>query len=324
MYKVYADEEINELLSHYDADLKEAAETLDGEHLTRLAQTLYILKSKDIEGVFRRIERQALDLHAQGKLDVYHVTNILRAFSHSLENKMCGRDKTFYTFEPTVLKGLESMSDRDATHLMYAYGVRNLGNPELHKAFEKKLEKIASNLDYPSLFNAFYYMMFRDSGNKALFEKLVNATVTNPDILPIIYYRPFKAARFYLQGKFKDGISNMQDFIDKQWHAERYFNVYKLEEYIERDTAYYNFKGFLNARCFVYPISFLTVNNLFLLHFAFPEPKIAINFHLSKFIPTEGGTGATEMQRLAAKVLKHEGWEILDLTEREFNSWTFD
>lgn len=30
------------------------------------------------------------------------------------------------------------------------------------------------------------------------------------------------------------------------------------------------------------------------------------------------------MQRLSQKVLKHEGWEILDLTEREFNAWTFD
>lgn len=30
------------------------------------------------------------------------------------------------------------------------------------------------------------------------------------------------------------------------------------------------------------------------------------------------------MQKLASKVLKLEGWEILDLTEREFNDWTYD
>ena len=29
--------------------------------LTRLAQALYILKTKDFEGIFRRIERRALD-----------------------------------------------------------------------------------------------------------------------------------------------------------------------------------------------------------------------------------------------------------------------
>jgi len=44
---------------------------------------------------------------------------------------MCGKDKTFFTFEPVVMKNLDKISDRDATHLMYAYGVRAVGNPEL-------------------------------------------------------------------------------------------------------------------------------------------------------------------------------------------------
>jgi uncharacterized membrane protein YhdT len=100
--------------------------------------------------------------------------------------------------------------------------------------------------------------------------------------------------------------------------------VYKLEEYIERDKAYYNFKGFLNARCFVYPLSFMTVHNLFLMHFVFYEQKIAINFHLEKFTPRESIEKATEMQKLSAKVLKHEGWEVLDLPEKEFRGWTYD
>jgi hypothetical protein len=144
-YKVYAAEDVDELLSHFDQDLKEIVEArlLDGEHLTRLAQALYILKTRDFEGIFRRIEHLAIELHEQGKLDIYHVTNILRAFTHAQENKMCGRDKTFFTFEPTVLKNLDKVSDRDATHLMYAYGVRGVGNPELHKAFEKRLEACA-------------------------------------------------------------------------------------------------------------------------------------------------------------------------------------
>jgi hypothetical protein len=63
----------------------------------------------------------------------------------------------------------------------------------------------------------------------------------------------------------------------------------------------------------VYPISFQTVHNLFVLHFVFNEPKIAINFHLEKFIPHER-VEPTEMQKLSAKVLKNEGWEILDLS----------
>ena len=56
----------------------------------------------------------------------------MRAFSHSQDNRMCGKDKTFYHLEQLVLKNLESLNARDATHLMYAYGVRKVGNPELH------------------------------------------------------------------------------------------------------------------------------------------------------------------------------------------------
>jgi hypothetical protein len=116
---------------------------------------------------------------------------------------MVGNEKTYFTFEPTVLKNLDSLNDRDATHLMYAYGVRAVGNPELHKAFVKKLNIIAENLDYPSLFNAFYYLMFKENTDKALWQKLVNATVANQDVLPITYYRPFKAAKHYMKNVFK-------------------------------------------------------------------------------------------------------------------------
>lgn len=76
---------------------------------------------------------------------------------------MAGSDKVYFSLEATVLKGLNSLSDRDVTQLMYAYSVRNVGNPELHKAFEKRLDSMASKLDYPSLFNAIYYMLFTEN-----------------------------------------------------------------------------------------------------------------------------------------------------------------
>ena len=75
---------------------------------------------------------------------------------------MNGLDKTYYALEPIILKNMDSISDRDMTHLMYSYSVRGVGNPELHKAFEKRLEEMVANLDYPSMFNAVYYMLFRD------------------------------------------------------------------------------------------------------------------------------------------------------------------
>lgn len=45
VYRVYAAEELEELLAHYEHDLCEAAEKADAESLTRLAQAMYILKT---------------------------------------------------------------------------------------------------------------------------------------------------------------------------------------------------------------------------------------------------------------------------------------
>ena len=56
---------------------------------------------------------------------------------------MWGKDKTFISLEPNILKQIDSFSHRELTHLMYGYSIRNAGNPELYKEFDKKLESIA-------------------------------------------------------------------------------------------------------------------------------------------------------------------------------------
>lgn len=94
------------------------------------------MKTSEYENIFWRVERRTNQFAHEGKLDGYHATNILRALSRSQKNRMCGQDKTFTALEPTVMKNIDTLSDRDLTHIMYAYGVRNLGNPELHSAFE--------------------------------------------------------------------------------------------------------------------------------------------------------------------------------------------
>ena len=96
------------------------------------------------------------------------MSNILRSFSHGQHNQMVGQEKTFFNLEPVVLANMDSLPARDLTHLMYSYAVRNAGNPELHAAFEARLAKIASSLDYPSMFNAMYYMLFRENANQSI------------------------------------------------------------------------------------------------------------------------------------------------------------
>ncbi len=149
----------------------------------------------------------------------------------------------------------------------------------------------------------------------------MRATVNNKDVLPIIYYRPFKASELFIKHHFPKW--DLVDYVDKFWHPERYFNMIPKEEILEHEPKYYEFKGFLNSRCFVYPIPFMTMHNLFLVHYVFHEEKIAINFHIEKTL-IYGRPEPTEFQRLAGKLLKYEGWEILDLSELEFNTWTYD
>lgn len=132
------------------------------------------------------------------KLDSYHVTNILRAFSRSQGNRMNGIAKTYYALEPVILREMDSIPDRDITHLMYSYAVRNVGNPELHAAFEKRLDKIAASLDHPGLFNAIYYMLFRENANESIWRQVLDNTVSQESGLPLIYYKPFKCAKLFI------------------------------------------------------------------------------------------------------------------------------
>lgn len=196
---------------------------------------------------------------------------------------MNGEDKTFYNLEPIILKNIDSISDRDLTHLMYAYSIRAAGNPELYAAFDKKLMEIAGRLDYPGLFNAIYYLMFRESKCQATWDKIIDATINQDETLPITYYRPFKASYYYLKGAMPE-TKFLREYQDMFFDAEQYFSVIKNEDYYMSDTKYKDFKAFLTGRCLVYPIHFQSVHNLFTLHYVFNEQKIAINYHLEKFL----------------------------------------
>jgi hypothetical protein len=77
--------------------------------------------------------------------------------------------------------------------------------------------------------------------------------------LPLIYYKPFKAAALYLNGRFPEMEEKDEDLIDfwhKFWYAERYYNAITQESFLHENDEYFKFKGFLTAKCFLYPICF--------------------------------------------------------------------
>jgi hypothetical protein len=78
---------------------------------------------------------------------------------------MSGSDKLFYHLEPYILKNLSKVNSRDISHIVYAYSIRSVGNPELYKAFDKRIEDIIDKegrdcFNHPTIFNMLYYLMF--------------------------------------------------------------------------------------------------------------------------------------------------------------------
>jgi hypothetical protein len=114
--------------------------------------------------LWHRIEERTNEL--MNELDIYHVTNILRSFTHALNDRMWGKDKTYTNLEPIVLKNINNISERDLSHIMYAYSIRNAGNPDIYKAFETKLATFNMSNDYPTLYNVVFYMLFRENNNE--------------------------------------------------------------------------------------------------------------------------------------------------------------
>lgn len=73
-------------------------------------------------------------------------------------------------------------------------------------------------------------------------------------------------------------------------------------------------KSFFNVKCLVYPIVFMSFENLFLLHYIFHDQKIAVNFHIKEMcMPFT--KEPNELMKLPGKFLKLQGWEVLELSE---------
>ena len=267
---------------------------------------MYLLKEETFENIWWRIENRVHDLaeSAEG-LDNYQVVNILRAFSKSQMNKTAGSKKLFLHLEPHIIKNIDKFSSRDLGHLMFAYSVRDAGNKELYKAFDQRLEALATSedmWDFPTLHNIIYYMMFRENTSANIWSNVIESTLFQDETLPIVYYKPFKYSMHFLKAHFPEW--DIGEYTDRFYYAEQYFNQVQMDDYLTSDRKYYEMKCFMNQKCFVHPIVFMTIHNLFNLHYVFHDYKIAINYHLKdKCLPFSGQPN--EMMKLNHKILKH-------------------
>jgi len=64
---------------------------------------------------------------------------------------------------------------------------------------------------------------------------------------------------------------DIEDYTDKFYNAEKYFNVTKFDDLYESDVKYSQFKAFLTGHCLVYPNVFQAIDNLYSLHYVWYE-----------------------------------------------------
>jgi hypothetical protein len=62
IYKHKYSRENDEILVHFEYELLDSIDLLDGDHLTRLAQAIYLLGTRKGENILWRIEAQMLDI----------------------------------------------------------------------------------------------------------------------------------------------------------------------------------------------------------------------------------------------------------------------
>jgi hypothetical protein len=70
----------------------------------------------------------------------------------------------------------------------------------------------------------------------------------------------------------------------------------------------------------MYPICHAIYDNVFIVHFSMEHKKLGINLWLPRDeVPkTENGTRINRLHLLHSKILRFQGWDILDLSWNEF------
>ena len=99
-------------------------------------------------------------------------------------------------------------------------------------------------MDYATLSNLIYFLMFRDNTDEATRKAVIEATLDNDDVLPIVHYKASKYSKFYLKHRFPN--MDVEEYLDKFYYAERYFNQAQMDNLYNTDLKYAEMKAFLN------------------------------------------------------------------------------
>ena len=324
---------LTNLLESYEDELNNSIMKMDQEDIFRLTTSLYLMKTDLIDPLITRIERNLLKRMPSKKdaLSPFNLHGIIRAFSKMKEGKMCGSDKFFDEVEPLVINHIETSkySFQEFSDILYAYSVRGSGSEKLNNLFEKKLrEDIEKANNYHTIHNLLWHMLFTENKDINLWQSLILRYNSLEGRLPIYYYRPYKLAGYFLDNVFNEaeqekiGLQQIFDFKDRFYDPEQIYDYVKYEKLVDKHPEYLNFKGLINGRLMLFPLGHVVFDNMFLVHNSWEHQKMGINLWLNRDqIPKVNGANRVNRQcNLHSKLLKYQGWEILDVIWEDYMS----
>jgi hypothetical protein len=298
------------LLDAYEYEFLDAIQFWDSEHLTKLAQTFYLLNSRKFPHIWKRIEHKTID--EVKNLDSYNLTQLMRSFTRNKIYSGFGSDKLFNDLETRVIEKIDEFDMKSLSHVMHTYGFREQGSPHLHQKFLKRLESNDEKLDHQTVSNLMYYLMFTDNTNEDIWNQLVQHTLQNKLKIPVSYFTPFKFSKFYLSHHFPN--NDYTDYVDQFFYPERYHSTFIQEQKLTAQAANQGFVNYLVNKFLIYPINFYSIGNAFMVRHSFREFKIGVNFFGTHEL-NYSERRINARQKLDSKLLGYQQWEILNMSE---------
>jgi len=307
-----AQQNIKEFLAHYEELILDSINKMLPADIVKLLQGMLGLRISDYPNILHRIEKQIVLL--KDKLTHNELADVIWGFAHVNNGALWGRDKTFEELEPIFMKKAKLMNHWQVSRCAYTFAARRHNSENLFKYLDKRLHEELPNMKYASLHNVAYYLLMREIKDEQFWKDFVNRTLAIPDVLPLIYYFPFKLCWQYLEGFKPEWDASV--FMEKLWWAERLKVAVVLEEEFYKHEEYADFLKVISSLKLDPAISY-TWQNTCQVHFAFPEMKVGIMVYLDKDLVPET-MRVNESKLVLGRVLRKQGWEILDISYKEF------
>lgn len=119
---------------------------MNPDAVTRMAQSLYLSGSSDIENLYWRVDHMFMDNVEQ--YDNYQFSTIVWSFLRAFWGRSYGKDKHMVKLEPHIIKRMNDFSIKELSNIMVWYGLWEVGNPDLHALFLKKIEQNIDKMEW--------------------------------------------------------------------------------------------------------------------------------------------------------------------------------